>query len=833
MSEPSTTAPTVDLTPHEQTEKREIESAEDLLAAALEVKLGEVVEPRPGQKMLCVDVAEVMDNARLGNSEGVHLAGRAKTGTGKSMGYLAPAMFAAAARGERTVVSTKDLALQRQIVDTDSPHINAALVDDGYSEVPVAVLKGFSNYTCPRSALLSVSDIADRHVPENIAAQIGKRVSAATHKLADGQMANDSEVFAAEIAKTMSETIRALDEATPAGTRSYVTDAGEVGAVETLKFLNWTAEQGMISEPHRQITDISDYPDKLDWQVRSLATQQKTDCPKDCPLQAICPPNLSRERAAMSDVIVTNHTFLAIQATADAPIIVSNKTIGQLDHLIVDEAHDLASITRSQAQSTLSGPVVSRLAKAAARCIDDIAVTDPILSKASGLATMITSGLSDLVGRKKGDVTIGEDTDPTEAFRASLDEWIINTRAVLSAHKSALSRTKTSTADMRKIDRIASVRRQLAELRVTLIDCGKHRVGRARWIGQVDYQKTTIPTLNVSAVDVGYILPERVFTGYEPAESMGMDEPIESDDDADADKPDVTPQWRLGEPYPLSVTCVSATLSEEFPREVGLDATIVDYPSVFDDAYERSALFSPRVDPDDDDALAPEVVATERGWGGKSKFKIDYDKHRQWCANAIVKMVRANRGAALVLATNAANGRAYAQRLREDLGADITVLDQWTGAGSTALTRQFKDDSSSVLVATRGWMTGVDVPGDALSLVIIDRIPRAPANAVDDARAELIGAAGGNDFVRADRVYGSDAAVLLEQAFGRLIRSTNDSGMVALLDPRVSPKSILTNRRAPSYQYYKTVFSEFGSKFSALDDALGWLHDASAGRGED
>nr|WP_232488765.1 helicase C-terminal domain-containing protein [Brevibacterium antiquum] len=194
----------------------------------------------------------------------------------------------------------------------------------------------------------------------------------------------------------------------------------------------------------------------------------------------------------------------------------------------------------------------------------------------------------------------------------------------------------------------------------------------------------------------------------------------------------------------------------------------------------------------------------------------------------MTELIRSNGGSALVLATSAEGGKAYAHALRSAL--DVPVYDQWSSAGASVLRHNFTSNESSVLVATRGMMTGLDVPGDALSLVIIDRIPRAPMNAVDNARADLISSDGVSGFLEQDDVYGSDAAVLLEQAAGRLIRSISDTGMVALLDPRISPKSDLTNKRNPSYRYYKQIIKPFGTKLSSTDDAVSWLADQFAQR---
>lgn len=810
--------------------RSQVTSARELLKLALENKLGEVVEPRPGQQMLCDDVDATMSALDTDEDAIPALIGRAKTGTGKSLGYLAPAIFAAAEHGERTVISTKGLGLQRQIVDKDAPHINAALTANGYSPVPIAVLKGFSNYVCPRSLLLSASSIAE-DIGGAKADEISARVSNLTSK--DADVLRSTEANHDFVAAAMKRTVNDMSEVLKKSGDKVDTDHGTLNSGELLDFFTWAAGEGMTSNDQGQIADVSDYGGRLTGAVKGLATQQKSDCPKDCPLASICPPNKSRDRAHEASVIVTNHTFLAIQATEDVPVVISNSNVGEIDHLIIDEAHDLPSITRNQAQGTISSRSVHKLAIAIARVLTDQEMSEKLVAKASGLQASIDAALEEIIGTKRGDVTIADDVDPTRAFHDQAYAWIVNARADLRREESTIPHTSPSSDDIRRRDRINGLRRRLGELSSTLIDCGEHRVGRARWATRdSEYNQVSLST---SAVDVSRILTQRVFTRY--LEPEGPDEAdtdpdaITEEDEGGEGEPYAPPRWRSGQAVPLSVTCVSATLSPMFSADIGLDVDVIDYPSVFDANFARSALYSPRVGTGEG-ALPPEVVAFNNSRGSVQKWKLDYSRHRDWCAKAIGDLVEANGGSALILATSAQNGRTYADALRRRFRrkSDPTILDQWSGAGTSALTQQFTDDHASVLVATRGWMTGVDVPGDSLSLVVIDRIPRSPANAVDDARSDLLSASGVSGFVEQDIVYGSDAAEMLEQACGRLIRSASDDGMVALLDPRVSPKSSLTNKRLTSYGYYKKAIGEFGHKLSSHDDALAWLKRARNAR---
>ncbi len=182
-------------------------------------------------------------------------------------------------------------------------------------------------------------------------------------------------------------------------------------------------------------------------------------------------------------------------------------------------------------------------------------------------------------------------------------------------------------------------------------------------------------------------------------------------------------------------------------------------PSHFD--YESQVLFY--VPPDLPDARAPQFT-TE-------------------AAERIRKLLTISRGRAFVLFTSYAQMNDIYQRLLGFL--DYPMLKQGD-APKSALLEEFRLTPNAVLFATSSFWQGVDVQGEQLSCVIIDRLPFAvPSDPVVAARVKAIDADGGNAFFQ----YQVPAAVItLKQGFGRLIRSLHDRGLLVLLDNRILKK---------------------------------------------
>jgi len=150
-------------------------------------------------------------------------------------------------------------------------------------------------------------------------------------------------------------------------------------------------------------------------------------------------------------------------------------------------------------------------------------------------------------------------------------------------------------------------------------------------------------------------------------------------------------------------------------------------------------------------------------------------------AEEVTRILQHSRGRAFVLFTS------YQQmRLVHDhvsLAIDYPTLLQGTGP-RRALLEEFRATPNCVLFATAAFWQGVDVPGEQLSCVIIDRLPfSVPTDPVVNARSETIRKAGGNPFYD---YYIPQAAIALKQGFGRLIRTRSDRGVLVLLDNRIT-----------------------------------------------
>ncbi|CAG7654616.1 ATP-dependent DNA helicase [Actinacidiphila bryophytorum] len=265
----------------------------DLLHAAVTAVGG--VE-RAGQVTMAEAVAAAVDDKS-------HLLVQAGTGTGKSLGYLVPAL----AHGERVVVATATLALQRQLVERDLPRTVSALKPLLRREPQFAMLKGRSNYLC-------------------------------LHRLHEGAPQDEEEGL-----------FDPFEAAAP---------TSKLGQ-DLLRMRDW-ADDTETGDRDGLTPGVSDRA----WGQVSVSSRECLGATK-CAYGAECFAEAARERAKLADVVVTNHALLAIDAIEGTPVLPGHEV------LIIDEGHELVSRVTGVATGELSAGGVNRAVKRAARLVNE------------------------------------------------------------------------------------------------------------------------------------------------------------------------------------------------------------------------------------------------------------------------------------------------------------------------------------------------------------------------------------------------------------------------------------------------------------------------------
>ncbi|MFJ4415700.1 ATP-dependent DNA helicase [Streptomyces sp. NPDC088925] len=251
---------------------------------------------RPGQVAMAEAVEAAID-------DGSHLLVQAGTGTGKSLGYLVPAL----AHGERVVVATATLALQRQLVERDLPRTVEALHPVMRRRPEYAMLKGRSNYLC-------------------------------LHRLHEGMPKDEEEAL--------------FDQFEAAAPSSKL-------GQDLLRLRDW-ADETETGDRDGLSPGVSDRA----WAQVSVSSRECLGASR-CAYGAECFAETARERAKLADVVVTNHALLAIDAIEGAPVLPSHEV------LIVDEAHELVGRVTNVATGELNPNQVNRAARRAAKLVDE------------------------------------------------------------------------------------------------------------------------------------------------------------------------------------------------------------------------------------------------------------------------------------------------------------------------------------------------------------------------------------------------------------------------------------------------------------------------------
>ena len=281
----------------------------DVLAAAVKAIGG---AERPGQVAMADAIAECLDSDH-------HLLVQAGTGTGKSLGYLAPALLWLVRHpDERIVVATATLALQSQLATNDIPAALDAVEAVTGQRPRHAILKGRTNYVCML-------------------------------RLREGAAQDQATLIPAG---DLIETMRASAQSTPES----------VLGTEVLALRQWAEEQ----VERGGLADRDDAPPHTEraWAQVSIPVRECLGAQR-CPYGAECFVESSRDVARAADLVVTNHALLAINAMHGGTALPEHSAV------IIDEAHELVSRVTSAASAELSPQLVERVARRALTYLED------------------------------------------------------------------------------------------------------------------------------------------------------------------------------------------------------------------------------------------------------------------------------------------------------------------------------------------------------------------------------------------------------------------------------------------------------------------------------
>jgi ATP-dependent DNA helicase DinG len=655
-------------------------------------------EERPAQEQMMQEVSNALHDER-------HLVIEAGTGTGKSLGYLVPAIHFARSTKEKVVISTHTINLQEQLRHKELPMLHEL------SPAPFrsAVLKGRSHYLCLRKfeGKVNIQDFPNER---------------------------EDRVIASQMVVWLGETLHGDEEELNLGQKG-----GEF----------WG----------------------------HVASDADSCLNRACPWFRKCFYHRARNEANAADVIITNHSLLFTDVKAE------HRILPAYERLVVDEAHHFEDVASQHLGVELSyfgmvGPLTMLLK-------DSRTGQLPLLQSLMGQhPNPKTEGWADRIGALYSDIVKVKETWD-ELFDALYDRLIARAAASSMEGGSVTVRLKsdqlphdwntflamednvylTLTSILKVIDKLISEGKEEAEdfgleslftdLSGTVKDAYRARdslrllikaddTNMVYWVeGNPNFKSRSL-RFHAAPIDVSHLMREFF--------------------------------WERKD----AVVMTSATLTvEKSFQYVKSQLGLLDKTGAESDSRLHTVqLPSPFKYRDQALVLIPRDFPGLKGANADPIFM-------ERLISSLVEAAIVTNGRMLVLFTSHKMLKQTHGPLREALQLHgIHVLGQGVDSSNRSkLTRLFMQAEAAVLLGTSSFWEGVDIPGDALTCLVIVRLPFQPPNhPMVEAKSEFLKARNENPFTK---LSVPQAVIRFKQGFGRLVRTANDRGIVLIFDTRV------------------------------------------------
>ncbi len=645
----------------------------------------EAYEQRPQQ----VDMLKAVTNAL---SNGNHLIVEAGTGVGKSFAYLVPAAMFAVQNNTRVVVSTNTINLQDQLIKKDIPDLKAALNLD----VRAAVMKGRSNYLCPRKF-----EFMRSHGPAN---------------------ANEMRVLA--------------------------------------KIMVWKLDNNSGDRNELNLTG------PIEREVWMRLSAEDDNCTTETCLgrmSGTCAFHRAKQAAQAAHLLVVNHALLLSDVST------GSKVLPEYDYVIVDEAHHMELAVTSALSFRMTQNDLERMLKELGG--SSAGLLGRMLTETHQVIQPSDFGLLQQKAKHATDQAFRVEQLAKQFFNMVSDFIAIQREGQPASNYSWQMRITPAARSLAGWDDVEIAWSQVSETMGLLLKTLDEIYKMLGEIYSDGHENVEDVMGTLGSVMRRMIEAEAASSGMMHKPSNELIYWVEVNPRGERLSLNAAP-LRVG---PL----VEKHLWLEKASVIMASATLTTHGEF---QYLRNTLSANEVDtlalgsPFDYESSTLLYVANDMPEPNAQGYQQALDR-------AIVSTAKATGGRMLVLFTSYAALKKTAQAITGPLAReDIFVFEQGEGASPNALLESFKSTDRAVLLGTRSFWEGVDVPGNSLSVVVITKLPfDVPSDPIISARSELYE----DSF---NEYYLPESILKFRQGFGRLIRTASDHGIVAIFDRRVLTK---------------------------------------------